>query len=377
MSQAVHGGDIISAAKRFGYEPDSVSDFSANINPWATGLSFSELPASRAEINRYPEAFPYSVRRRMAETYNLGEELILPTAGAIEALYLVVRLFSTCSVAVVEPGFGDYQRACRATGLRPDSVTLSPDEWHAPLAELSPRLRDYDVILMGNPNNPTGAWHPIEEWLQLFQEGFSERSIWIVDEAFVDFVPNACRHSLVSVLEELPNLIVIRSLTKSWAVPGLRLGFAATANREWRRRLSEMQPPWPINTIAEEWSRRYLKRSAYQDLLTELAQSLPKVREQFRQGLNQIPGIEAYASWTNFFVVDLDGFPLGADAVYRRLVEKGFLVRCCDSFNGVPSDRFIRVAVKRSDENGRFVDALRAISRESCRSEQTERSVLR
>jgi threonine-phosphate decarboxylase len=178
---------------------------------------------------------------------------------------------------------------------------------------------------------------------------------WIVDEAFVEFVRHPGQRSLLPVLERFPSLFVVRSLTKSWGVPGLRLGFVAGACAESMERLRALQPPWALNGVAEAWAEHFLTRPHYEALLSGL-EVLARDREALREGLSAVEGIRVYPSACNFLLLELA--ELDPEAVEERLGRMGLLVRLCDSFYGMPKGRFLRVAVKTAEENVRLVDAL-------------------
>ena len=281
MSQAHHGGGIAKASQEFGLPAEALLDFSANINVFAPSISSEAWERWRTEIIRYPEADAESMRQRLAAVYGVNADHILPTAGAIEGLYLAARLFTnleggvtttlggsapfgtsltpgvvgapasrSVKVGIIEPSFSDYTRAFEATGIQPERIVLPPELWHRPVQDWAHLLEPFDVIVLGNPNNPTGGLQSRTQLCELFSRAWARPKAWIVDEAFIEFV--AGDETLLGVPH--PSLLVLRSLTKSWAIPGLRLGFVATTNPQWIEQLGLMQPPWSINAPAASWA---------------------------------------------------------------------------------------------------------------------------
>jgi len=352
MSQAFHGGNLAAAAHRFNRDPNRFIDFSSNLNIWLEPA----LPDGKEilrEIVRYPEVDATTLRRQLAAVYRVEPSHVLPTAGAAEALYLAMRLFAGKRVGIIEPAFSDYSRACRAAGVSFESILLSPHEWFLPVTAYEDRLEDFDVVVFGNPNNPTGHFHPRAGLIELMRR-FPQKA-WVVDEAFIEFVERHEEETLLSVLREFPPLIVIGSLTKSWRVPGLRLGFLAASRREWLEKAALCQPPWSINGVAQLWAKCNLTPGGWAQMKKSLA-DLPGLRARFTAQLESLPEVGVHRAHANFLLLEL--LTASAAGLYDALGHEGFLVRVCDSFSGVPPDRFIRVAIRNERENHQLVRAM-------------------
>lgn len=356
MSQAFHGGGIRQAAQQFGLSPDSFVDFSSNMNVLAPEIAAGDWERWITEVHRYPE--PADLTRQLADFYDVRAEHILPTAGAIEALYLSARLFDGCRVAVVEPGFSDYSRAFSSIPCSMDRILLTRDLWTSSTQVWADRLAPFDVVVLGNPNNPTGTFRRLVELTALFDRGWAQPKHWIIDEAFIEFVTDSEHETLLDRLADYPALIVLRSLTKSWRIPGLRFGFLATAGR--MPELQRMQPPWSVNGLAHAWTREFLREERRGEYLASL-RMFAKLRNDFAEKLRRIPGITVYPSAANFLLLEVTDPSLCADQIYFELGCRGILVRTCDSFYGMPKGRFLRIAVRTASENQRLVSLLSVI----------------
>jgi len=353
MSQAFHGGQIERARREFGR--GALVDFSSNLNVFWPGIPAQDWSALREEIARYPEPDARTLRLNLARLEGIDPQFLLPAAGAAEALYLAARLFAEARVAIIEPAFADYHRAFVAAGCEPERIVLPPALWNAPAPEWSDRLAAADVVVLGNPNNPTGAFQSRDALLELIDLPWARAKSWIIDEAFIEFVPDHSCESLLSALAQRPSVIALRSLTKSWRIPGLRLGFLATSNAGWLARLEQMQPPWSVNAVAQAWSRTALTPDARAAMLATLA-PLPAARAEFADGLAGL-GHHVFPSAANFLLVELRD--ASASAIYRALGRRGFLVRPCDSFYGLaPADAYLRLAVRWPEENNQLLGAL-------------------
>jgi adenosylcobyric acid synthase len=349
MTQAFHGGRWNEARTKFGR--DQFTDFSVNTNAfWHPPALPHAVPAREAMI-RYAEADAATITTLIASIHNIQNECILATAGAIEALYLATRLFSGKSAAIFHPSFADYQRACVAAGLTVKSIPLFPKR--PPFLSVVEALADIAVVVLGHPNNPNGLL--FQDLTELIEHPRLSKVSWIIDEAFIEFTPSHEKNSLIGKLGIYPNVLLLRALTKSWSIPGLRLGFVATTNQEWLQTLKALQPPWSIHGITELWAKENLNRTNYLAMLSSL-RDLPSAREHFIQGVQSIKGLIPYPSDSNFFLIECT--EQNAERLAASLGHSGFLVRVCHGFDGLDAKSYLRTAVRTRSENDELLRVL-------------------
>jgi len=215
-----------------------------------------------------------------------------------------------------------------------------------------------DVVILGNPNNPTGRL--FTNLVEVVLHPALSHLHWIIDEAFIEFVPEPERHSLLPNIERLPNVLVLRALTKSWSVPGLRLGFLVTANLSWLAQLRAMQPPWPLCGVAESWANAHLNKPTLAAVHESLRALAPE-RERFSTALSSLPSLFPLASDANFLLVETRG--LNARNLAEALGRQGILIRECVGFLELEAERYFRVAVRTTLENDRLIDSLHNLSK--------------
>ena len=360
MSQAVHGGRIDLACRTHGGEARDWLDFSVNLNPYAPPLSAETWRRIGVAAGCYGDPAARELRDRLSQFYAVSPRCLLPTAGGSEALYLAARLFAGETVLVAEPGFGDYARAVAAAGgVAVRHGIFHPHASGTPAAILA-RLDRAIVahrpacVLLGNPNNPTGHGIPARELSELIR---ARDCAWIVDEAFSEFAGADPPHSLLPQLAALPRLLIARSLTKSFAMPGLRIGFLATASRPWLGHLADLQPPWSVSSLAQTWGEIVLAADP-QAMLEEGLRRLARARTRLLVDLGAINGLRPYPSAANFILVEIVAGPPAGELV-ERLAARRILIRCGDSFHGLAPGRFFRLAVRRPADNARLLVALR------------------
>jgi threonine-phosphate decarboxylase len=243
-------------------------------------------------------------------------------------------------------------------------IILPQTIWFEPIEKWAHRLEPFDVVVLGNPNNPTGSFQRLTALTRLFGETWQRSKSWVIDEAFLEFIEPAESETLLSVIERFPSLIVVRSLTKSWCIPGLRLGFLATAGS--MERLRRMQPPWSVNSVAEKWSNAFLTDERRAELSLSF-ESLRSGKRRLAKQLSGIPGIRLHYGAANFLLLELVNELLQAGTLYKELGHRGLLVRVCDSFRGMARGRFVRIAVRTAIENDRLVRELSALCEQKTR----------
>lgn len=345
-----HGGNVREAALRLGLSPDAITDFSASVCSFpGDGPRVAEWTAEALKAAaRYPDPEYWELREAIARRHNLRPDRVIAGNGSTELLYLIPRAIRSKRAVVVSPSYADYADAPRLAGAEVTRFFLSPDNGFAldPSA-LSAGLGDEAVtVYLGNPNNPTGNAFPRHLLRELCAR--HKRALFVVDESFADFSPDT------SLLPDVPdNAIVVKSLTKFYGIPGIRLGFCA-ASPENIDRLTAHKEPWTVNCVAERIGVRLMERGL--DDAARLAE-VEGERAFLFEDLSRIPGISLCPSAANFFLVRINAASLNAPALRERLLQKSLLVRDCSNFAGLDG-QWIRIAVRGRDDNRRLVEAL-------------------
>ncbi|MGI2903443.1 threonine-phosphate decarboxylase CobD [Tolypothrix sp. VBCCA 56010] len=385
MRQKAHGGNLTWAAALAGCPPSAILDFSASISPLGPPNSaIAAITSQLGNLKHYPDPDYSELRQALSHFHQLPPECILPGNGSAELLTLAGKELShLAATTLITPAFGDYYRALaaydakvlecpidlkrgggRGTGGQGDKGTggqgdnsFSPSPC-LPLS-LSPPLLvspssclplSQSGLLLNNPHNPTGKLFSVEEILPYLEQF----ALVVVDEAFMDFLPPDEEQSLIGLIQKYPNLVVLRSLTKFYSLPGLRLGYAI-AHPD---RLSKWQlwrDPWPVNTLAAAAAIAALGDKKFQSATWEW---LPPARNQLFQGLAKLPGLQPKDSAANFLLVESEKSVCQLQE--QLLKEYQIYIRDCLSFKEL-GDRYFRVAVRSKLDNQRLLTALKAL----------------
>lgn len=341
---AAHGALDFAELERLGLNADNVLDFSVNSNP------FGPSPAVHAALaitllDRYPDRESLALRRALAERLQLSPQQIVVGNGTAELIWLAAfaNLKASDDVLILGPTFGEYERAIRLMAATPRQVDALPGAgFRFDAQEITRKLDSakFRAVFLCNPNNPTGQVIPVKTVLAWADA--HPQTLFIVDEAYLAFVPG-----MESVLPAgRANLLVLRSMTKDYALAGLRLGYAAGDERLIHA-LTSVRPAWNVNALAQAAGLAALNDEAHQkNTLAQLQQEkLFLLAELTTLGFAPLP------SQTQFFLV-----PVGNATSFRQsLLPYGILVRDCTSF-GLPEH--IRISPRTRLENLRLIEVL-------------------
>ncbi len=352
MTHHRHGGDVRRLAAMAGVGPQELLDFSANINPLGFPEGFQDLMIQRLqEVLHYPDPTASGVVAAIADRYGVPPEEIVVGNGSTELLYALPRALPRSRAVIPVPSYGDYAAAAALAGAVVEKVLLAEEKgFHMETEILEGCLRGDETVYIGRPNNPTG----LISVAAALRETASRHpeSVFVIDEAFADFVDGLDRF----LVRRPPNVVVLCSLTKFYAIPGLRLGFAV-GPAALIDRIRRFVPPWSVNSLAQAAGEVMLGDDDYR------RRTIALVTEQRRflsRALRAQGGFHVYPGEANFLLVKLMGADITAPALAAALLKKKIAIRCCDSFTGLDR-RFFRIAVRKRNENEMLIAALREI----------------
>ncbi|MEB3292186.1 MAG: threonine-phosphate decarboxylase CobD [Synechococcales bacterium] len=356
--QPTHGGNLRWAAELVGCLPQDILDFSASINP--LGLPDSAIAAIHTTLptlTAYPDPHYQRLRQAIATHHGIDCDWILPGNGAAELLSLACRELAQHVTALFTPAFADYLRGLAAydgvVGRLAIADFLTDGHSAVPKSRsLRQRLGNPSgsiALLLNNPHNPTGylwARSQIQAWIE-------EADLVIVDEAFMDFLPADRDQTVIEWVQQYPQLVVVRSLTKFYAIPGLRLGYAI-AHPDRIKQWQTWRDPWSVNSLATAVGEAVLNDRPYQQRTYEW---LAIAKPQLETGLQQL-GLDFYPSVSNFLLVKT---AQSVPDLQRQLLQRDrILIRNCLSFPEL-GDRFLRIAVRLVPENHRLLLSLASL----------------
>ena len=357
-TKAIHGGNVYAAIRNAGGDFSDFLDFSANINP--LGLSShvrAALLDSMESVTGYPDPDAIELKQSISNCYQVPMEWIETGNGAVELIYLLCRVLSPRRVLIPAPTFSEYGAAARAAGLKIETILLDKEAGFIPsIAELSQKLQAGDLLFFCNPNNPTGVVLTRQQLEPLVEKASAVGAHILFDESFTDFRASSGEETCRTLIARHPSVIVLQSLTKFLAVPGLRLGFLL-GRSEIVDRMKLLRDPWNVNVMAQAAGVAGLADLSYRRETTAL---IGQEKETMRLGLQSISGIHVLPPSVNFVLADLGDSGWDAPRLQDKLAAHRILIRNCANFGGL-SSRYMRVAVKSAAANQRFLSVLKNI----------------
>jgi len=355
----MHGGDVFRAAAEAGVSPDEILDFSSNVNVCFLPESVRQaLQDAIPALSRYPDLASRALRESAAKKFGVSPECVLAGHGTTEFIYAIPRQLRPRRVLILAPCYHDYWRAADQARSEAEGVLASEAEEFVPgFEQLEQRLSGVDMAFIGNPNNPTGVALAAEQ-LRATMVKFPN-TIFVVDEALADFVPESLGTSLLgSPLPE--NVIVLRSLSLFYGLAGLRLGFmiASSALCESVERIRE---PWTVGPIAQAAGQALLESDT--DASAIRAEVLAE-RERVRDELSRMTGLRVFRSQTNFLLLKVTKPTVSAAQICERLLKQNVLIRNTAGFRGLDG-KFVRISIRSAADNYKLLDAMRMAVDES------------
>ncbi|MDO9529216.1 MAG: threonine-phosphate decarboxylase CobD [Syntrophales bacterium] len=357
MMKRDHGGNVNEMSRIYGIDEDAIIDFSANINPlgYPPGLRESVTEEFDSILN-YPDIDSFDLVSGLSEYHGIGQDSILAGNGSTEFIYWIPVVFKPENALIVTPAFSEYEKGLKAVGTKVSYFqTEDKSNFSVDIDRLCERLREgFDIVYFCNPANPTGVLTPKDELYRIIACAGETGALAVIDEAFIDFVEEE------SVKEEIfrfSNLIVLRSMTKFFGIPGLRVGYVM-ASAPCVKKIREYKPPWTVNSLVQ---KAVVKALVDADYIRETRQYILTERDFLSNALNEIPGFKTYSSAANFLLVSMDSrISVNSTELRDHLAQGGILIRDCSTFQGM-EDRYFRVAVKRHDQNTVLIEKLKEV----------------
>jgi threonine-phosphate decarboxylase len=377
----MHGGNVEYLAPKYGFGIHEILDFSANMNPWGPPAKIKELLLeSWKDISRYPDIESTRLRSALARLHQAYPENIVPANGISELIYWAVRFAEPGKALILAPAFSEYVQAVKSSGRTVEyDIVTNNGIVRSPMCgtaiqkfsleqsqEISTSLHDwydnaepFSIVFIANPSNPCGQLYSaellesqIKKWIS-----WNPRTLFVIDEAFLTFVPNPDQHTLAGFALKTPQVIVLRSLTKILSIPGLRLGYAV-AHSATAAKLDQLMPAWRVNIIAQKIGEKIL---TFSNFIKESVVLLEQVRNNFIKHLRSFQEFEVFDSAANFILIRIQSRSWDASQLTDAAGKRGILIRNCDDFVGLEKGRYIRLAVRKPEENRRLITMFKEI----------------
>ena len=377
-----HGGNIYKIFREKNIR--EILDYSSNINPYGIPESLKKKINKNMEIlERYPDPDYVELRGKLASLNKVDILDVILGNGATEVIFLFMKVIRPKKILIVSPTFGEYERAVKAT-VNYDDFSCSEksdnrnsedkkveieyfelkesDDFKLNINNLRKELgAKYDLLIMCNPNNPTGKFLKLAETEEILKECNKYNTKLFIDEAFIEFLSDNLKESIINTKENKQNLFVTRAFTKFFAIPGLRLGYGIYFDKSLEKKIAEKKEPWSVNNIAEMAGITVLDDAEY---IEKTLKWITEEKKYMYEQLNKISGIKPYKTEVNFITVKINEelFSKGMNVkkLREKMLEQGILIRDASNFKFL-DERFFRLAIKDRESNDKVIRVLKEI----------------
>lgn len=351
----IHGGNIYKFQREGKRE---ILDYSSNINPLGVPKSLKEgIKNNISLLERYPDVHYVELRESIGEYNHISSDNIIVGNGATEVLFLYMKALLPKRALIISPTFAEYERAlknidCEIGYFKLDeNIQNEKRNFYLDVEKLKREAINYQLIVLCNPNNPTGSFVK-KEILEELNEFLETNNIKLfVDECFLEFVEGWEEKTLNTLKSK--NIFILRALTKYFALPGIRLGYGITYDNKIIEKINSIKEPWTVNAFADLSGKIILKDKEY---IGKTDNWIKNERVRFVEELKKVDYIEVYETYTNFVLLKIKN--MKAEEFQKRLLEKNILVRNCSNFKFL-SNNFVRIAIKDTEKNNIFLKSIK------------------
>lgn len=343
-------------ARAWGVKRREFLDFSVSLNPLGPPEAVLALPRDPAALTRYPDPRAAVFKSALSEHLAIDPDCLVAANGSTEIIYLLPHLLKPgSSVLIVAPCFSEYEKAFRTHGIDvhfleltvENDFHLDPDRLKAALASIP----EPGAVILGHPNSPCGHLCDADTLRSIAKYCEERKILLVVDECFWGVRANT--FSLAQRLPEFKNLVLIRSITKLYSIPGVRLGYALMPVSV-RERLEKFLPPWTVSDWAQEIGRACLSDL---DFIERSRGYLIEESRRVTARLESIPLLRVFPTESCFILMKFEGTEQEAEYMFLCLLRKGIVLRNCGNFRGLDR-RFFRMGIRSRKDNDLCLQAL-------------------
>lgn len=352
-----HGSDLEKIEKIYGVKKEDIISFSANVNP--LGISYKlreELPTRIDAISTYPDREYTALRKAISNYIHTDYENILVGNGSTELISLVIQLMKPEKALIIGPTYSEYEHEIELGGgrsryfrLRETNDFILQEE-----ALFDALTADTDLLVICNPNNPTSS-QITRKTMRNILDHCKEKGIFVmVDETYVEFSENSDEITSIPLTEYYNNIIILRGISKFFAAPGLRLGYAVCGNRKLLKEMDSFKNPWTINSLAAIAGEIMFQDEAY---IQDTIRLISSERERICGILDKHSSVKYYKPHANFILLHIEKENITSEELFEAAIRRGLMIRDCSSFPFL-DNKYIRFCFMNPKDNDALLDVL-------------------
>lgn len=352
-----HGANLYSLSSKYGFSKEELMDFSSNINPFGTSTLAKDFIINNIDIvSMYPDPSYSDLKKSISSYCNCFENNIILGSGATELISSFIKALQPKNALLLSPAYSEYESELSKINC---SITKYyaryENDFNICTLDLIDALKekDFDLIVICNPNNPTGFTFSSKEIEKLLK---STSAFVMVDETYIEFTDTDV-YSSTSLVDNYNNLFVIRGTSKFFSTPGIRLGYGLIGNESIKNKISSQLDLWNVNIIASNMGQIMFTDK---DFINQSKEIILKERDYLNLELNKINDLKVYNSQGNFILCQIKSNKITAADLREKLLEKKIIIRDCSSFDGL-DEYFFRICILKPNENRLLIESLNEI----------------
>ncbi len=358
--EAFHGSDIEKIEEVYGIPKEDIVSFSANVSPMGVSERYLQGITSKLDcVERYPDREYRALKKAISLYCGAKSENIIVGGGSTELIGAAIKQMESPRVIIVTPAYSEYERNVKQRGGTVEHFFLKEEDGFAPdISEICEALNEsHDILIICNPVNPTSTAFTRDGMEAVLKRCEKCGIVCIVDETYIDFADE--RFDVTPLTDRFGCLFVIRSMSKFFCAPGLRLGYGITQGAELKERIEESKDPWSVSSLSNEAALLMLSDT---DHIGRTRAYIKEERQRIMSLLDDMEplGIRYYRPEANFVLVRLpEGGPTSG-GLFERAVKEGMMIRDCADFPGL-DDRYIRFCFMKKDDDDRLMSLIRKV----------------
>ena len=351
----LHGGNIYKFQRE---GKRDILDYSSNINPLGVPESLKEAIKNNFDVlEKYPDINYVELRESIGKYNGVSRENIIVGNGATEVLFLYMKALAPKRALIVSPTFAEYERALKNIDSEIDYFSLdeireeNKNYFDLDIERLKKESINFDLVVLCNPNNPTGNFLELEKIKDLNEFLGKNGTKLFIDECFIEFI--AKWENKTSKLLRNKNIFILRALTKYFALPGIRLGYGISFDKDLIDKINSIREPWTVNAFADLAGKVILDDKEY---MKKTDRWIIEERKNFVEKLKEIKEVEVFETYSNFILLKLK--TLTSEEFVKKMLDRGILVRDAKNFKFL-NEKYVRIAIKDVEKNRKFINKIK------------------
>ena len=356
-----HGSDLEKIEQYFGIPKESITGFGANVNPLGISPKMKQKLSEQIDVvTAYPDPEYTELREHIAAYAGCRQAQVIVGNGCTELISLFIHVLNPQEALIVSPTYSEYEREVRLSKGNVRYYALKEScGFQMELEDFFGAFqKETSLCILCNPNNPTStALTP--EMMEQILSWCRKRNIFVmIDETYAEFAPDHKSISSAGLLEKYDNFVILRGISKFFAAPGLRLGYAMTGSSELLSQVKMRQNPWSLNSLADAAGKLMFTDTAYIEQTRRLISS---ERERIYQELCTWKNIKVYQPYANFILVRILRDGLTSYDVFLHAIRRGLMLRDCSNFPGLEDGTFFRFCFMLPEKNTELLCCLKEL----------------